>query len=47
MTSLEANGISVVSEPPPVYVAMVDPFLVEALRNPRHRLTGKFVFLFR
>ncbi|XP_075491821.1 uncharacterized protein LOC142529970 [Primulina tabacum] len=39
MTSLEADGISVVTEPPPVYVAMVDPFLVEALQNPRHRLT--------
>ncbi|KAI3472381.1 hypothetical protein Pfo_029142 [Paulownia fortunei] len=26
-------------EPPPAYVSMVDPFLVEALQNPRHRLT--------
>ncbi|KAL3841144.1 hypothetical protein ACJIZ3_025735 [Penstemon smallii] len=25
--------------PPPTYVSMVDPFLVEALQNPRHRLT--------
>ncbi|KAL3637108.1 hypothetical protein CASFOL_019407 [Castilleja foliolosa] len=25
--------------PPPAYVSMVDPFLVEALQNPRHRLT--------
>ncbi|KAH6796607.1 Single-stranded nucleic acid binding R3H protein [Perilla frutescens var. hirtella] len=26
-------------QPPPPYVSMVDPFLVEALQNPRHRLT--------
>ncbi|XP_073014691.1 uncharacterized protein [Primulina eburnea] len=45
MTSLEANENSVVSEqkemkePPPAYVSMVDPFLVEALQNHRHRLT--------
>lgn len=25
--------------PPPPYAALVDPFLVEALQNPRHRLT--------
>ncbi|KAL3632590.1 hypothetical protein CASFOL_025574 [Castilleja foliolosa] len=25
--------------PPPAYVSTVDPFLVEALQNPRHRLT--------
>lgn len=24
----------------PAYVSMVDPFLVEALQNPRHRLTS-------
>lgn len=51
MTSREANEISVVSEqkerkePPPVYVSMVDPFLVEALQNHRHRLTSKFVLV--
>ncbi|KAL8489250.1 hypothetical protein ACS0TY_025235 [Phlomoides rotata] len=45
-TSVDANGNSAVSEqkaeenvPPPTYVSMVDPFLVEALQNPRHRLT--------
>ncbi|PIN24994.1 mRNA-binding protein Encore [Handroanthus impetiginosus] len=27
------------NQPPPAYVSMVDPFLVEALQNPRHRLT--------
>lgn len=26
------------------YLTMVDPFLVEALQNPRHRLTSKFFF---
>ena len=25
---------------PPSYASMVDPFLVEALQNPRHRLTS-------
>lgn len=25
---------------PPPYAAAVDPFLVEALQNPRHRLTS-------
>ena len=24
--------------------SMVDPFLVEALQNPRHRLTSKYLF---
>ncbi|KZV47569.1 hypothetical protein F511_32184 [Dorcoceras hygrometricum] len=41
-TFLEANQNYVVSEqkePPPPYVSMVDPFLVEALQSPRHRLT--------
>ncbi|CAA0832871.1 Single-stranded nucleic acid binding R3H protein [Striga hermonthica] len=27
------------TEAPPAYISMVDPFLVEALQNPRHRLT--------
>ncbi|XP_073154890.1 uncharacterized protein [Henckelia pumila] len=42
ITSVEANensAVSEIKEPPPVYVSMVDPFLVEALQNPRHRLT--------
>ena len=26
--------------------SMVDPFLVEALQNPRHRLTSKYLFFF-
>ena len=26
------------------YASMVDPFLVEALQNPRHRLTGMVNF---
>lgn len=26
------------------YLSMVDPFLVEALQNPRHRLTSKCKF---
>lgn len=37
------SGRKVVEEeqlPPPPYVSMVDPFLVEALQNPRHRLTS-------
>ncbi|KAL3623721.1 hypothetical protein CASFOL_032537 [Castilleja foliolosa] len=37
---LEGNGVvSEQMEAPPAYVSMVDPFLVEALQNPRHRLT--------
>lgn len=27
------------------YVSMVDPFLVEALQNPRHRLTSNYLSL--
>lgn len=27
------------------YVSVVDPFLVEALQNPRHRLTSKWMWL--
>jgi coenzyme F420-reducing hydrogenase gamma subunit len=26
--------------------SMVDPFLVEALQNPRHRLTSQYYFVF-
>lgn len=26
----------------PAYMSMVDPFLVEALQNPRHRVTGQY-----
>ncbi|KAH6817627.1 Single-stranded nucleic acid binding R3H protein [Perilla frutescens var. frutescens] len=43
--AVEANGNRAVLEQkavenhPPPYVSMVDPFLVEALQNPRHRLT--------
>ncbi|KAK6124824.1 hypothetical protein DH2020_041440 [Rehmannia glutinosa] len=41
---VEASECSAVLEgkenqSPPTYVSMVDPFLVEALQNPRHRLT--------
>lgn len=25
----------------PAYMSMVDPFLIEALQNPRHRVTGQ------
>lgn len=48
-SAAESVGNGVVSErkvvgeeqqPPPPYVSMVDPFLVEALQNPRHRLTS-------
>ncbi|KAL1564080.1 R3H domain-containing protein 2-like [Salvia divinorum] len=47
-SAAESDGNGVVSErkavddqqqAPPPYVSMVDPFLVEALQNPRHRLT--------
>lgn len=31
---------------PPAYMTMVDPVLVEALQNPRHRLTSLFFSLF-
>lgn len=41
---LERKGEEMETEmeqpPPPAYVSMVDPFLVEALQNPRHRLTS-------
>ncbi|PIN19651.1 mRNA-binding protein Encore [Handroanthus impetiginosus] len=46
-SAVESNGNGAVlerkeekdKEAPPAYVSMVDPFLVEALQNPRHRLT--------
>ncbi|KAL3639660.1 hypothetical protein CASFOL_014628 [Castilleja foliolosa] len=45
-SAIELEGNGIVSErmekdmeAPPAYVSMVDPFLVEALQNPRHRLT--------
>lgn len=28
------------------YASVVDPFLIEALQNPRHRLTGLFLSRF-
>ncbi|KAL2482991.1 Single-stranded nucleic acid binding R3H protein [Forsythia ovata] len=42
--TIEANGNEEQNEKekekdPPAYISMVDPFLVEALQNPRHRLT--------
>ncbi|GER37992.1 single-stranded nucleic acid binding R3H protein [Striga asiatica] len=41
-SAVESDGSGAVAErtdAPPAYVSMVDPFLVEALQNPRHRLT--------
>ncbi|KAG8367801.1 hypothetical protein BUALT_Bualt16G0110500 [Buddleja alternifolia] len=38
-SDVEVNKNAAVLPPPPAYVSMVDPFLVEALQNPRHRLT--------
>ncbi|KAG8372166.1 hypothetical protein BUALT_Bualt12G0038200 [Buddleja alternifolia] len=35
----ENGAVSEQMKEQPVYVSMVDPFLVEALQNPRHRLT--------
>lgn len=40
----DVNGVvseqKAVEEEQPTYVSLVDPFLVEALQNPRHRLTS-------
>ncbi|XP_057770443.1 uncharacterized protein LOC130990231 isoform X1 [Salvia miltiorrhiza] len=36
---LQRKAVDEHQQPPPPYVSMVDPFLVEALQNPRHRLT--------
>lgn len=47
--AVEVNDKSVFMEQKdgfPAYVSMVDPFLVEALQNPRHRLTSWFFYLF-
>lgn len=42
-SAVESDGSGAVLEQPEAaaaYVSTVDPFLVEALQNPRHRLTS-------